>query len=147
MRNLEALQREAEQALAELAKYAVMDEGKQTLARLADEFAGLFAGLTTYKAAIRQLDFRLAEVVIERDISARLPRAEALIRRCIELMNMKIASSGEQAREAYERSKQVSILFCLLALGATFLLAWLFTRSLTIPHQPCRSSGRTYRQQ
>lgn len=101
--------------------------------RFASNHCSILGRLTAYQVAMRQLDFERAEDLIATDLIVTLPRAEAEISRYVELMGSKMSHTSKQARQAYERSQRVSILFCLVALGATFLLAWLFTRSLTGP--------------
>src|SRR5690606_17421252 len=133
LRNLEASQAEAQQALAELPQHTVMEEGRRVLARMVKEFEGYFAALATYQTAIRRLEFDEAERVVDRELRTALPRAEAEIKRYIELVNVKIAQAGQQANTVYGRSQLASILFCVVALAATVGLAWLFTRSLTVP--------------
>src|SRR5690606_26081898 len=97
------------------------------------EFEGYFAALATYQTAIRRLEFDEAERVVDRELRTALPWAEAEIKRYIELVNVKIAQAGQQANTVYGRSQLASILFCVVALAATVGLAWLFTRSLTVP--------------
>ena len=101
--------------------------------RFASNHCAILGRLTAYQVAMRQLDFERAEDLIATDLIVTLPRAEAEISRYVELMGSKMSHTSKQARQAYERSQRVSILFCLVALGGTFLLAWLFTRSLTGP--------------
>ncbi|NWB84318.1 methyl-accepting chemotaxis protein, partial [Pseudomonas gingeri] len=135
-KSLEALGRlrsSAQEKMKYLSELLIMPEGKVAFAELAINIQAFNAIEDKYLTLIKTNDFAGANTFTATDVLPGLAKVASGINTLIELAQLKAKAAGEAADAVYLDTQVMISLLISTSLIATVLLAWSYTRSVTVP--------------
>lgn len=124
-----------QQYLTSLAELVITHEGKVVLDSLLASITTFDAVQTEYLSIVEAKDFDNSAKFGNGRLRASAEQVLSDIQRLKESNDAKATAAGESADEAYAHTLTMVGIFIALSLLATILLAWMYTRSLTLPMQ------------
>ena len=121
--------------LASLAELVITPEGKVVLDSLKASIATFEAIQTKYLSIIAVKDFDNAIKFGDENVRPGAESVASYIQKLKESNDAKAKAAGDNADEAYTQTLTLVGIFIAISLLATVLLAWMYTRSLTLPMQ------------
>ncbi|MBX8485605.1 methyl-accepting chemotaxis protein [Pseudomonas cichorii] len=116
-----------------LAKLLVTAEGRQAFGELKQAITSYNAIQDRYLSETAAGNLEAAVKTSNTDMKAAAELTEAALQKLIGVNDMKAKRAGDKADAAYHGTVVMVILFVVLGATGTVLLAWLYTRSLTVP--------------
>ncbi|MCV4282475.1 methyl-accepting chemotaxis protein [Pseudomonas capsici] len=116
-----------------LAKLLVTAEGRQAFGELKQASTNYNAIQDRYLSETAAGNLEAAVKTSNTDMKAAADLTEASLQKLIGVNDMKAKRAGDKAEAAYHGTVVMVILFAVLGATGTVLLAWLYTRSLTVP--------------
>ncbi|GFM63687.1 methyl-accepting chemotaxis protein [Pseudomonas capsici] len=116
-----------------LAKLLVTAEGRQAFGELKQAITSYNAIQDRYLSETAAGNLEAAVKTSNTDMKAAADLTEATLQKLIGVNDMKAKRAGDKAEAAYHGTVVMVILFAVLGATGTVLLAWLYTRSLTVP--------------
>ncbi|GFM75664.1 methyl-accepting chemotaxis protein [Pseudomonas cichorii] len=116
-----------------LAKLLVTAEGRQAFGELKQAITSYNAIQDRYLSETAAGNLEAAVKTSNTDMKAAADLTESSLQKLIGVNDMKAKRAGEKADAAYHGTVVMVILFVVLGATGTVLLAWLYTRSLTVP--------------
>ncbi|WP_420094476.1 methyl-accepting chemotaxis protein [Pseudomonas cichorii] len=116
-----------------LGKLIVTPEGQQVFNDLRQAITSYNAIQDRYLSETAAGNLEAAVKTSNTDMKAAADLTEASLQKLIGVNDMKAKRAGEKADAAYHGTVVMVILFVVLGATGTVLLAWLYTRSLTVP--------------
>ncbi|WP_407681832.1 methyl-accepting chemotaxis protein [Pseudomonas lijiangensis] len=116
-----------------LGKLIVTTEGQKAFSELKQAITGYNAIQDRYLSEAAAGNLEAAVKTSNTDMKAAADLTEASLQKLIGVNDTKAKRAGEKADAAYHGTVVMVILFVVLGATGTVLLAWLYTRSLTVP--------------
>lgn len=116
-----------------LAKLLVTAEGRQAFGELKQAITSYNAIQDRYLSETAAGNLEAAVKTSNTDMKAAADLTEATLQKLIGVNDAKAKRAGDKAEAAYHGTVVMVILFAVLGATGTVLLAWLYTRSLTVP--------------
>ncbi|WP_122316165.1 methyl-accepting chemotaxis protein [Pseudomonas cichorii] len=116
-----------------LGKLIVTPEGQQVFNELRQAITNYNSIQDRYLSEVAAGNLEAAVTTSNTDMKVAADLTEANLKKLIGVNDMKAKRAGDSADSAYQGTVVMVIMFVVLGAAATVLLAWLYTRSLTIP--------------
>ncbi|MEB0106418.1 methyl-accepting chemotaxis protein [Pseudomonas sp. MH9.3] len=116
-----------------LNNFIVTPRGQEAFARLREVQADYFKTQDNYLALVSAQQLEGAVAISNGPMKVAADNVETALKALISVNQDKAKKAGQEADDVYAQTLMIVGVFLLLSITASLLLAWLYTRSLTVP--------------
>ncbi|WP_338485017.1 methyl-accepting chemotaxis protein [Pseudomonas trivialis] len=116
-----------------LKNFIVTPQGQEAFAQLREIQTDYFKIQDNYLALVGAQQLEGAVAVSNGPMKESADKVETALKKLISINQDKAKKAGQEADDVYEQTLMIVGVFLLLSITASLLLAWLYTRSLTVP--------------